>query len=98
MVKLIFCNYGIVNKKECRVLLRTLKECKIIYKAYQVLSEDSKKELKSILNEEITTKIDKCFDYYNKNYSVEIENGYNENDNIDINMSNICEKIKSWEC
>lgn len=97
MVKLIIQNYKIVDKKETRVLKRCLDECRNIYKAWNVLSEKGQEKTESVLDDEINMKLEKCFRFYNKKYGVEIEYGYGEMNDIDINISNICEKIRSWE-
>lgn len=97
MVKLIIQDYNIVDKKENKMIAKTIKECKAIYNAWAVLSADAQKETEVILDSEITKKLEKCFSYYQRKYDVEIETGYGEMKDIEINLSNICEKIKSWE-
>ena len=49
------------------------------------------------LDLEIDKKLNKCFDFYHRKYDVEIESGYGTMKDIEINLSNICEKIRSWE-
>lgn len=97
MVLLVSSDYKIVPKPETRVLIRTLEECKSIYNGWTVLSEDAQNELENYLNIEIIKKLDKCFKFYNRMYNIEIENGYGLMKNIEINISNICEGIISWE-
>lgn len=97
MVKLIVQDYKIVEKKSTRVLLRTIQECKQIHETWCILSENAQKEVNDTLDLEINRKLTKCFDFYNRKYDVEIEKGYGEMEDIEINLSNICETIKSWE-
>ena len=97
MVKLIISSYKILPKKETRRLIKTLEECRQIYKGWDVLSMDAQEQTRDILNDEIDKKLDKCFDYYHRHYDVEIESGYGEMEDIEINIGNICEKVKSWE-
>ena len=97
MVKLIIQDYKIVEKESTTVIKRTIEQCKAIFWAWTLLSEKAQKETKEILNAEIDEKLQKCFEFYKRNYEVEIESGYGTEKDIEINISNICEKIRSWE-
>ena len=97
MVKLIVQDYKIVEKESTRVLLRTMKECKQIYETWSILSKNGQKESNAILDLEINQKLQKCFDFYQRKYGVKLEMGYGEMKDIEINLSNICEKVRSWE-
>lgn len=97
MVKLIIQDYKIVEKKSTRILLRTIKECKQIHDCWSILSEHAQQATNDTLDVEINHKLEKCFDFYHRKYGVEIESGYGEMKDIEINLSNICETIRSWE-
>lgn len=97
MVKLIVQDYDIVEKESTRVLIKTLYECKAIYNASLLLSEETLVEADNVLDSEIDRKLKRCFDYYQRNYGVEIVDGYGEMRDIEINLSNICECVRSWE-
>ena len=97
MVKLVIQDYKIVEKKSTRILLRTIKECREIHRCWSILSEDTQQKVNDVLDLEINHKLHKCFDFYHRKYGVEIETGYGEMKDIEINLSNICEKIRSWE-
>lgn len=97
MVVLVVQDYEIVDKKETRILKKTIDECKLIYQCWSVLSVERQKETEKLFNNEIMKKLGKCYEYYEKKYNVKIEKGYGQMKDIEINLSNICEKIKSWE-
>ena len=97
MVKLVIQDYKIVEKKSTRILLRTIRECKQIHECWSILSEDAQMKVNDTLDLEIDKKLNKCFDFYHRKYGVEIESGYDTMKDIEINLSNICETIRSWE-
>lgn len=97
MVMLVTQDYKIVEKKSTRILLKTLRECQQIHDCWSILSEGCQKEVNDSLDDEIAYKLHKCFDFYHRKYDVKIEEGYGEMKDIEINISNICEKVRSWE-
>ena len=97
MVRLIPQPYKIVNKESTRVLRKTIEECRLIYNCWSILSPTLQFKLNKQFNDEIHHKLNKCYKFYQKNYNVTIENGYGLANDIEINISNICETIKSWE-
>lgn len=97
MVKLIMQEYKIVEKESTTVIKRTIEQCKAIFWAWTFLSEKAQKETEEILDTEIDEKLQRCFEFYKRNYGVEIESGYGAEKDIEINICNICEKIRSWE-
>ena len=96
-VILVIQDYKIVEKESTFVLKRIIDECKQIFWTWTILSESAQKQTAELFNEEILKKLNKLYYYYQEIYHVEIEEGYGVEKDIEINLSNICEKIKGWE-
>ena len=96
-VILVIQDYKIVEKESTIVVKRTIEECKQIFWTWTILSESTQKQTAELFNQEILAKLNKCYKYYQRKYDVEIENDYGVEKDIEINLSNICEKIRSWE-
>lgn len=97
MVILVPKPYKIISKDSARVINKTIDECRLIYNCWCVLSPSNQRIFNDELNREIKHKLEKCYKFYNRKYGVTIERGYGEVNDIEINISNICEAIKSWE-
>lgn len=96
-VILVIQDYKIVQKDSTIVVQKTIEECKQIFWTWTTLSEQVQKKTAKLFNDEIMKKLQKCYKYYHNVYDVEIETGYGTKKDIEINISNICKKIKSWE-
>lgn len=103
-IKHIGCNYKIVEKKETRALRYLIDKCKSLENGFSGLggldiSEEEYKTTLVVVNKSIIHHLNKLFNYYARNYGVELEiiDGNSELLFIDVNIGEICIKIKSWE-
>lgn len=96
-VILVIQYYNIIQKDSTKIIQKTIEECKQIFWAWKTLSKQAQNKTAKIFNDEILKKLQKCYKYYHNAYDVKIETGYSTKKDIEINISNICEKIKSWE-
>lgn len=101
-VILIPQSYKIVEKEETSVLIKTLDECRTIYKAYSVMSIPSVNDWEEnttmiqMMNLQIFKKLERMYRYYHRHYGLLFDSDRTQKA-IEDNIADICEYVRSWE-
>lgn len=106
-ILMVSTSYKVVEKKETKVLIKILRECKAIRDAFGVMSfyyqdDDTDESMMiSLMNKQIDQKLNKLYTYYSRHYNikfdVEYDEEYTKTKATEDNIALICETVRSWE-
>lgn len=94
-MKMIYCDYKIVDKESTFVLKKVLEHIYLIQDAYGAM-DLRREEVSEFMEYQVRRKLDKCFRWYKNNYGVELVDVEDDRD-YEHNIAQICEAIRSWE-